>query len=137
MLVAIAVCRARRGGRWPSAPGSSGSSDLLSALGGGEAGSIAEAAVTEARPAHDPRSSSSAPPSAVSGMVSKAVTRNPLADPGILGVTVGASLAVVTGIAFFGLCAGGDHLGGHRRVRRSRSSSCTPWAPSDAGVRRP
>ena len=31
------------------------------------------------------------------------VTRNPLADPGILGVTTGASLAVVIGIAFFGL----------------------------------
>ena len=31
------------------------------------------------------------------------VTRNPLADPGILGVSSGAALAVVTGIAFFGL----------------------------------
>ncbi|MDN6487504.1 MAG: iron ABC transporter permease, partial [Ancrocorticia sp.] len=31
------------------------------------------------------------------------VTRNPLADPGILGVNMGASLAVVVGIAYFGL----------------------------------
>lgn len=31
------------------------------------------------------------------------MTRNPLADPGILGVNTGASLAVVTGVAFFGL----------------------------------
>jgi iron complex transport system permease protein len=31
------------------------------------------------------------------------VTRNPLADPGILGVSGGASLAVVVSIAFFGL----------------------------------
>src|SRR5699024_10899507 len=31
------------------------------------------------------------------------ITRNPLADPGIFGVLSGASLAVVTGIAFFGL----------------------------------
>lgn len=37
------------------------------------------------------------------GTVMQGVTRNPLADPGILGVTTGASLAVVTGIAFFGL----------------------------------
>lgn len=39
----------------------------------------------------------------LAGAVMQGVTRNPLADPGILGVTTGASLAVVTGIAFFGL----------------------------------
>ena len=33
----------------------------------------------------------------------QAVTRNPLADPGILGVSGGAALAVVIGIVFFGL----------------------------------
>jgi len=40
---------------------------------------------------------------AMSGTAMQAVTRNPIADPGILGVTGGASLAVVTGLAFFGL----------------------------------
>ena len=40
---------------------------------------------------------------ALSGATMQAVTRNPLADPGILGVSSGAALAVVTGIAFFGL----------------------------------
>jgi iron complex transport system permease protein len=40
---------------------------------------------------------------AVSGLVLQGITRNPLADPGILGVNTGASLAVVTGIAWFGL----------------------------------
>lgn len=39
----------------------------------------------------------------LSGAVMQGVTRNPLADPGILGVTNGAALAVVTGITFFGL----------------------------------
>lgn len=39
----------------------------------------------------------------VSGAVMQGLTRNPLADPGILGVTSGASLAVVIGIVFFGL----------------------------------
>jgi iron complex transport system permease protein len=39
----------------------------------------------------------------LSGAVMQGVTRNPLADPGILGVTTGASLCVVTGIAFFGM----------------------------------
>ncbi|PVE93979.1 iron ABC transporter permease [Microbacterium sp. TPD7012] len=40
---------------------------------------------------------------ALSGATMQAVTRNPVADPGILGVSNGASLAVVVGIAFFGL----------------------------------
>lgn len=40
---------------------------------------------------------------AVAGTVMQGVTRNPLADPGILGVNMGASLAVVIGVAFFGL----------------------------------
>src|SRR5690606_20857723 len=39
----------------------------------------------------------------VAGGVMQGVTRNPLADPGILGVNSGASLAVVVGIAWFGL----------------------------------
>ncbi|AKK07990.1 ABC-type Fe3+-siderophore transport system, permease component [Corynebacterium testudinoris] len=40
---------------------------------------------------------------AVSGTTMQAITRNPLADPGIFGVLAGAALAVVIGIAFFGL----------------------------------
>ena len=39
----------------------------------------------------------------LAGAVMQGVTRNPLADPGILGVNMGASLAVVTGIVWFGL----------------------------------
>ena len=41
----------------------------------------------------------------VAGGLMQAVTRNPLADPGILGVNAGASLAVVVGLAFFGVTA--------------------------------
>jgi iron complex transport system permease protein len=40
---------------------------------------------------------------ALSGAAMQGVTRNPIADPGILGISSGASLAVVIGIAFFGL----------------------------------
>ncbi|WP_141938259.1 FecCD family ABC transporter permease [Microbacterium sp. SLBN-154] len=40
---------------------------------------------------------------ALAGTTMQAVTRNPLADPGILGVSGGAALAVVIGLAFFGL----------------------------------
>ncbi|MGA9276285.1 FecCD family ABC transporter permease [Ilumatobacter sp.] len=40
---------------------------------------------------------------ALAGAVMQGVTRNPLADPGILGVNMGASLAVVVGIAYYQL----------------------------------
>lgn len=39
----------------------------------------------------------------LAGAVMQGVTRNPIADPGILGVTSGASLAVVAGIVVFGM----------------------------------
>ncbi|PFG30905.1 FecCD family ABC transporter permease [Paramicrobacterium agarici] len=39
---------------------------------------------------------------AVAGGVMQGVTRNPLADPGLFGINVGAAGAIVTGIAFFG-----------------------------------
>ncbi|WP_425582991.1 FecCD family ABC transporter permease [Zhihengliuella alba] len=47
---------------------------------------------------------------AVSGAVMQGVTRNPLADPGILGVNTGAALAVVVGIAHFGLRSPGGFV---------------------------
>ena len=53
-----------------------------------------------------PRTSSgcwSAPRSAAAGAVMQGLTRNPLADPGILGVNAGAALFVVIGIYSFGL----------------------------------
>ena len=39
----------------------------------------------------------------VAGALIQGHTRNPLADPGLLGVTSGASVAVVVGLSFFGL----------------------------------
>ena len=39
----------------------------------------------------------------LSGAVMQGVTRSPLADPGILGVNAGAAMAVVIGIAWFGM----------------------------------
>ncbi len=41
----------------------------------------------------------------LSGAIMQGVTRNPLADPGILGINNGAALAVVIGIAWFGIAA--------------------------------
>lgn len=46
----------------------------------------------------------------VSGAVMQGVTRNPLADPGILGVNMGASLAIVVGMAWFGLSSAAGHV---------------------------
>jgi iron complex transport system permease protein len=46
----------------------------------------------------------------ISGVVMQGVTRNPLADPGILGVNMGASLAVVVGIAYFGLTLAANYV---------------------------
>ncbi|WP_298038660.1 iron ABC transporter permease [uncultured Microbacterium sp.] len=39
----------------------------------------------------------------VAGAVMQALTRNPLAEPGILGVNAGAAVAIAVGIAFFGI----------------------------------
>ncbi|MER5602765.1 iron chelate uptake ABC transporter family permease subunit [Streptomyces sp. NPDC002265] len=39
----------------------------------------------------------------LSGAVLQALTRNPLADPGLLGINAGASAAVVTAITYFGV----------------------------------
>ena len=46
----------------------------------------------------------------VSGAVMQGVTRNPLADPEILGVNSGAALAVVIGIAFLGLSSNAGYI---------------------------
>lgn len=48
---------------------------------------------------------------ALSGALMQAITRNPLADPGILGVNTGAALAVVSGIAFLGITSMWSYLG--------------------------
>ncbi|WP_223691947.1 iron chelate uptake ABC transporter family permease subunit [Leifsonia poae] len=46
----------------------------------------------------------------VAGALIQALTRNPLADPGILGVNAGASLFVVIAVAFFGLTSINQYL---------------------------
>ena len=76
-------------------------SDVVAAL-GGSSDTIAEAAVTK----RIPRTVLAVVVGAalgLSGAVMQGVTRNPLADPGVLGVNMGASLAVVAGLAWFGL----------------------------------
>ncbi|MDF2869179.1 MAG: transport system permease protein [Anaerocolumna sp.] len=46
----------------------------------------------------------------VSGALMQAITRNPIADPSILGVNTGASLFVVSGIAFFHISSANQYI---------------------------
>ncbi|AWK08444.1 iron ABC transporter permease [Streptomyces spongiicola] len=46
----------------------------------------------------------------LSGAVMQALTRNPLAEPGLLGVNAGASAAVVTAISFFGVTSISEYV---------------------------
>lgn len=78
-----------------------GAADIFAAL-GGSAEDLNEAAVAR----RIPRTLLALLVGAalgLSGAVMQGVTRNPLADPGILGVNMGASLAVAIGIAWFGM----------------------------------
>ncbi|MFW3169649.1 FecCD family ABC transporter permease [Geodermatophilus sp. CPCC 206100] len=76
-------------------------SDIVAAV-GGSSDNIGQAAVTK----RIPRTLLAVVVGAslgLSGAVMQGVTRNPLADPGVLGINMGASLAVVAGLAWFGL----------------------------------
>jgi len=57
----------------------------------------------------------------VSGAVMQGVTRNPLADPGILGVNAGAAFAVVVAMAWFNIALSTPTYG--------RRSSAPRWLP--------
>jgi iron complex transport system permease protein len=46
----------------------------------------------------------------IAGALMQALTRNPLADPGLLGVNQGASAAVATAIVFFGVTSPGGYV---------------------------
>ncbi|BDZ51076.1 iron ABC transporter permease [Frondihabitans sucicola] len=47
---------------------------------------------------------------AVSGVIMQGLTRNPLGDPGLLGINVGAAATIVTGLAFFGVGTGQERV---------------------------
>ncbi|MCT1375604.1 iron ABC transporter permease [Microbacterium sp. p3-SID337] len=75
--------------------------DILAAL-SGQSDTIAQAAVVKRIP-RTVLALLVGAALALAGATMQAVTRNPVADPGLLGVSNGASFAVVLGIAFFGL----------------------------------
>jgi len=80
-----------------------GLNDIVSAL-SGQVGTIGEAAVAMRIP-RTLLALLAGGALGLSGAIMQGVTRNPLADPGILGVNMGASLAVVVGIAWFDMAS--------------------------------
>ncbi len=83
--------------------------DLLAAL-GGASDNLAQAAVANRLP----RTVLAVLVGAslgLAGTTMQAITRNPLAEPGLLGVLNGAALAVVVGIAYVGLSSPYAYLG--------------------------
>ncbi|NHT75822.1 iron complex transport system permease protein [Rhizobium sp. PP-F2F-G38] len=75
--------------------------EIMAALGGGQE-TIGQAAVALRMP-RTLLAVLSGAALGLAGAIMQGVTRNPLADPGILGVNMGASLAVVIGVAWFGI----------------------------------
>ncbi len=85
-----------------------GVDDVLAAI-GGSADTTSEAAVQKRLP-RTVLALAVGLALGVAGAVMQGVTRNPLADPGILGVNMGASLAIVMGIAWFGLSTATQYI---------------------------
>ncbi|MGO1858248.1 FecCD family ABC transporter permease [Ancrocorticia populi] len=101
LLVLLAVMVALAGASIAIGSRSVSWSEIVGAL-GGSADGLGQAAVTK-RITRTALAMLLGAALGVSGAAMQGVTRNPLADPGILGVNMGASLAVVVGIAYFGL----------------------------------
>ena len=94
ILCVLSVAVGTRAVAWP---------DIVAAL-GGQVDSIGQAAVA----VRIPRTLLAVLAGAalgLAGAIMQGVTRNPLADPGILGVNMGASLAVVIGVAWFNIAS--------------------------------
>jgi iron complex transport system permease protein len=101
LLVAVIVAVvAATGSVWLGSRGVSWS-DVRAALGGAD-DTLGQAAVTKRIP-RTLLALLAGGALGVSGAVMQGVTRNPIADPGILGVNMGASLAIVIGIVYFGM----------------------------------
>lgn len=73
---------------------------------------------------------------AVAGVVMQGITRNPIAEPGVLGVSQGASLGVVCAIAFLGCTRRPAMCGSRSPVRGWPRWPPTRWRAADAAVPR-
>ena len=73
----------------------------------------------------------------LAGALMQALTRNPLGDPGILGVQAGATAAIVTAVAILALSDPGIYVWSRSPARPSPRSSSTRSAPMVVRPRRP
>lgn len=99
MLCAMSVAVGTRDVAWP---------DIFAAL-QGRIDNIAQAAIA----ARIPRTLLALLAGAalgLSGAIMQGITRNPLADPGILGINMGAALAVAIGVAWFGIVSAAAYI---------------------------
>ncbi|MGB7449517.1 MAG: iron chelate uptake ABC transporter family permease subunit [Ornithinimicrobium sp.] len=69
---------------------------------------------------------------ALAGVVMQALTRNPLADPGLLGVNAGAYLSIVVGTAFFGATVSGGQIAWG--IAGAAASAAAVYAVASTGV---
>jgi len=98
-LIALSITVGTREVAWP---------DILAAI-GGQDDNIGQAAVAVRIP-RTLLALLAGGALALAGAVMQGVTRNPLSDPGILGVNAGAALGVVLGVAWFGMSSSGGFL---------------------------
>ncbi|MTH64246.1 FecCD family ABC transporter permease [Paracoccus shanxieyensis] len=108
LLVAVLVLGALCAASVAIGTRSTGWADIRAAL-SGQVDTVAQAAVW----ARIPRTLMALLAGAalgLSGAIMQGITRNPLADPGILGVNMGASLAIAVGVAWFGIQTSGAFI---------------------------
>ncbi|MDN5977929.1 MAG: iron ABC transporter permease [Acidipropionibacterium jensenii] len=72
---------------------------------------------------------------AVSGALMQAITRNPLADPGILGVNAGAAALIVIGMAYIGLHPPGQYI--WASILGASGAAAAVWGIGSGGRGRP
>ncbi len=72
---------------------------------------------------------------AVSGALMQGVTRNPLADPGILGINAGAAVMIVVGMAYIGLSFPGQYI--WLSVLGASLTAAAVWTIGSGGRGRP
>ncbi|AXE37922.1 FecCD family ABC transporter permease [Acidipropionibacterium virtanenii] len=72
---------------------------------------------------------------AVSGALMQGITRNPLADPGILGVNAGAAAFIVIGMAYIGLDSASQYI--WLAVAGAALAAAAVWAVGSGGRGRP
>ena len=71
------------------------------------------------------------------GALMQGTTRNPLAEPGLLGINAGAAFAVVCAIRFLGVTSVAAYAVLRSREPGSPPCSCSPSARRVAAARRP